>query len=171
MRHRIALAAILVVLSAATGSHPAAAITGPFSLTVSAGDLSAGASLRSYCPQGGSGAPCVSSQLDSTPRSRLPVRPRQTLRLTLPADDPAARRVTVTLGRPGRADPERAVNMWTKRATGSDADGHRWRVKLPRRVRDATFVSIRIAYTGARPPAVNGSAQFVTGTRLACARG
>lgn len=159
------------MLAAATGSQPAAAITGPFSLTVSAGELSTRATLRSYCPQGGSGAPCVSSQIDPTPRSQLPLRPRQTLRLTIPADDPAARRVTVTLGRAGHADHRRAVTVWTERATASDAAGHRWHVRLPRNIRDATFVGIRIAYTGAQPPAVNGSAQFVTGTRLACPRG
>jgi len=98
------------------------------------------------------------------------MRSRQTLRLTLPGDDPPARRVTVTLGRPGHADPRRSVTVWTKRATSSDAAGHRWRVRLPRIIRDTTFVGIRIAYTGSRPPAVNGSAQFVTGVLLACQR-
>jgi hypothetical protein len=90
--------------------------------------------------------------------------------LTLPADDPAARRVTITLGRPGRARRTRAVTVWKKRAAAFGTAGHRWRVRLPRRLGDATFIGIEVRYTGADPPlAVNGTADFVTGLRLACA--
>lgn len=169
VRHRAALFAVIAVMASAAGGQPAAALPGPFSLTVSAGGASTKASLASYCPHGGPSPPCVGSQIDPTPRIRLPVRPRQTLRLNLPEVDPAARRVIVVLGRSGRTRPNRAVTIWTKRAAATGTTGRRWRVRLPRDVRDASFVSARISYTGSRPPAVNGSARFIMGVRLACA--
>jgi len=159
----------MALAAAAAGGHTAAAISGPFTLTVSAGGLSTRAILTSYCPHGAPGPPCTGSEIDPTPRTPLPVRPRQTLLLTLPAHDPTARRVIVALGRPGRNRTTQAVTTWTKRATASGTNGRRWRIRLPRNLQDATFITARIAYTGAQPPAVNGSAQFVTGMHLACA--
>lgn len=165
---RSALVAAVAVVAVATWIDAAAAIRGPFSLTASAGGLSTEARLVSYCPHGPSGAPCVSSRLDLTPDVRLPISPGQRLRLAVPQGDPAVRRVVVALGRPGRARSTSAVTIWTKQAMSSGEDDRLWLVTLPRELRGATFASIQIAYTGSRPPAVNGSARFLLGVRRAC---
>lgn len=167
MGRRIGTTTVLVLLIAAAWS-PTAPAGLYFAMTVSAGGLSAQGNPGSRCPHGAPGPPCVGERIDPTPRVRLPVRPRQTVVVTL--DDPTvASRVIVTLGRPGRADRSRAVTLWTKRASAVGSDGHRWRVRLPRRLRDATYLGTSVSYIGAEPPAVNGSADFVTGVRSACA--
>lgn len=167
MGRGVATTTVLALLIVAAWS-PAPGASAEYGLIVSAGGLSAQAKLRYYSQHGPAGPPSTALPTDLTPRVRLPVRPRQSVVLTFAATDPPARVVTVTLGRPKRVDRTQAVTLWAKRATAVSSDGHRWRVRLPRRLRDATFLGTSVGYPAVPPPGRSGAADFVTGVRWSC---
>jgi hypothetical protein len=131
------------------GAHPPGDY--PKRIWVGSAGLWTKAALGSYCWTRGQAAVC-SDQVDPRKvRGELPVRPRGRVGLIV-ADH--AERVDVSLHRvAGRGIKS---IRWKRRAHRPSADPHRWRVRLPVKLRGANRIDVYARYPG-------GDAHFVAG--------
>lgn len=156
MQRKLVLVAALVGIWAFTlgtaGGHPPG--EKPKRIWAGSGGLYVRATLGTYCWERERSGICADAAYPLKVRGRLPVRPRGRVALRF-ADH--ARHVRVSLTRV--RDREAKSLDWRTRARRPTENPHRWRFRLPRKLRGANRLDISARYP-------NGDGHFSAGIEV-----
>lgn len=137
------LAAVLVGVAAlgSAGAHPPG--EQPKRIWVGSGGLWTKGALGAYCWTRDGAGVCADRVYPDRVPGRLPVRPGGRVALIVPDH---ARGVSVSLTRV-RSDKGRSIG-WRTKAHRPTGNPHRWRLRLPARLRDADRIDVFARYAG-----------------------
>jgi hypothetical protein len=145
----VAVVAIAAVVLGPAGAHPPG--EQPKRIWVESGGLYVRPALGAYCWMHDRVGVCADRVYPREVRGKLPVRPRGAVGLIVPDH---ARSVSAWLTRVRGGEPERL--RWKTTARRPTANPHRWRLRLPARLRGADRLDVFVRYSG-------GDASFSAG--------